>query len=339
MVSIVIPAFNAENYIEECIHSIEKSNESQTGCYEILIVDDGSKDSTYEKCLDLSKQFENIRVIHQENQGVSKARQNGIKEARGTWIVFVDADDIILDGFVDEVENEEECQWIVFGKSIGKPRTQIVASDKDKIIAAILRQTEEPAYKNSRLNTVWSKAYQRSILLEKRVQFPAEIHHGEDMLYNLDYVEYCVKIRFVNKGIYRLRKNSASATHRFQPQCVRNDKLFLDELSSRIEKRDSEALKKIIYTLSLNGVWIALGQYFCNRGNPKKTNELASELKEMCNSEPYRTAIRKKLGLINNIYKKPFYILMKCKLYLLTITLVKKLPTKKMDIMDEYEDI
>ena len=91
-VSIIIPIYNVEGYISECIDSVLAQVISP---YEIILIDDGSTDHTYDICKLYEKKYDNINLIYQENQGVAAARNRGIEEANGDWILFIDSDDII----------------------------------------------------------------------------------------------------------------------------------------------------------------------------------------------------------------------------------------------------
>lgn len=92
MVSVVIPVYNGEKFIKKSIDSII---ENWNGTYEIIIVDDGSTDETASICDSIAKNDTRIRIIHQKNAGVSNARNTGIYNAKGEWIIFVDADDLV----------------------------------------------------------------------------------------------------------------------------------------------------------------------------------------------------------------------------------------------------
>lgn len=91
LMSIIVPAYQIETYLAECVKSVENQNYND---YEIIIVDDGSKDNTPEIADELKKEFSNIYVIHQENQGLSEARNSGIKVAKGKYCVLLDGDDM-----------------------------------------------------------------------------------------------------------------------------------------------------------------------------------------------------------------------------------------------------
>lgn len=94
IISLIAPAYNVEKYIEACIHSCENQDLPRDS-YEIIIVNDGSTDSTYSTIERLSGVYENIRIVTQKNQGLSVARNNGFKLARGKYVWFIDSDDRI----------------------------------------------------------------------------------------------------------------------------------------------------------------------------------------------------------------------------------------------------
>ena len=88
--SILIPAYNVENYIEECVNSVLDLDTN----YEIIIINDGSTDNTL-KILNKYKKYEYIKIINQKNMGISRTRNNLLKEAKGKYIFFLDSDDFI----------------------------------------------------------------------------------------------------------------------------------------------------------------------------------------------------------------------------------------------------
>ena len=97
MISVIIPVYNTENYLHRCIDSVLNS-----ACddFEIILVNDGSTDNSPAICEEYARRDGRIRVIHQENCGVSSARNKGLDHCRGEWIVFVDSDDFISRDFL-----------------------------------------------------------------------------------------------------------------------------------------------------------------------------------------------------------------------------------------------
>lgn len=92
MLSIVVPVYNGEKYLERLIEVFLKQKFEQ---YEVILVDDGSTDGTYQICENYAKNYSWIRVLHTENRGVSHARNTGMQEAKGEWIHFIDVDDMV----------------------------------------------------------------------------------------------------------------------------------------------------------------------------------------------------------------------------------------------------
>ena len=91
-ISVIVPVYKCEEYLENCVNSILSQTFTD---FEIILVDDGSPDSSGKICDDLAEKYDNITVLHQENQGQAAARNNGVKIARGEWLHFVDCDDSI----------------------------------------------------------------------------------------------------------------------------------------------------------------------------------------------------------------------------------------------------
>lgn len=100
ILSIVVPVYNVEKYLEMCLESIIKNYQQEI---EVILVDDGSKDNSSLICDRYAKDYEYINVIHKENGGLSSARNAGIRQAKGKYIWFVDSDDYIKDGSIDKI--------------------------------------------------------------------------------------------------------------------------------------------------------------------------------------------------------------------------------------------
>ena len=113
MVSIIIPAYNAEKHIEKCIESILCQTEHQI---EIIIVDDGSVDNTLNICNKIKSEHNNIKVISQNNAGVNAARKKGYENSSGDWIMFVDADDTLPSNSIQSLLSESHGYDIVSGR-------------------------------------------------------------------------------------------------------------------------------------------------------------------------------------------------------------------------------
>ena len=97
--SIIVPVFNVEKYIRPCLESLLKQG-LDDDCFEVIIINDGTPDKSMEVIADIIEAHQNIQVINQENQGLSIARNNGLENASGDYILFIDSDDLLIDNSI-----------------------------------------------------------------------------------------------------------------------------------------------------------------------------------------------------------------------------------------------
>lgn len=231
LLSVIVPVYNAEKYIERCINSI--INQSVDNI-EIIIVNDGSLDNTknilkkYSSCVLQSK---TIKIIDIENNGVSNARNIGIEAAVGDYITFVDADDWIdIDLYKETLKFiiENKCDMLRYGFRIIYPKHKKENKKlckKQKII--LKRDYKEKLYKEHLkgydLANVFCMIYKRDLI--KNVKFNNEISYGEDFLFNIDVILQSESIGFLNscnKYNYYIDENSCSR--------IRNEKKLISNL-------------------------------------------------------------------------------------------------------------
>lgn len=112
MISIIVPIYNAEKYISRCIESILQQTYKE---WELILVDDGSKDNSYNICKEYVANYKNIAVIKQKNNGANKARQQGWLQAKGEWVTFIDSDDYIPENALERLisKSNEETDIII----------------------------------------------------------------------------------------------------------------------------------------------------------------------------------------------------------------------------------
>jgi len=208
MVSIIVPVYNTEKYLQECIDSILAQTYRD---FELILVDDGSKDSSGAICDANALRDKRISVIHQANGGVTSARANGVARSHGEWICFVDSDDTLpVDSFDSLVRASETfaCDLVVghHTEVAARPAT-IIPLDKWREICI----SGEPI-----LPSPWCRLIHKSLFKDWVLDIPREIVKGEDMLMNIrlafnmtqDVVE-------VHKKVYNYRANPDSCVHTF----------------------------------------------------------------------------------------------------------------------------
>lgn len=208
-----MPAYNAQNYLDECIQSIILQSFTQ---WELIIIDDGSTDKTPQICDMYSKSEERITVLHKGNAGVSVARNIGIEHAKGKYIAFVDADDILsIDSLklrVNTIKNSEMAiaAYETFDKSgsiIDKmPECKCFKWNKKQALRNIL-VSGEIGYQGY----LWNKLFKRTIIIENNLKFVPEIAYNEDRLFCISYLMHCSNVNLSNEIVYKYRLNENGA--------------------------------------------------------------------------------------------------------------------------------
>lgn len=220
MISIIIPCYNAEKYLEDCIASIEKQAYKN---FEAIFINDGSEDDTLKILNDACKKNENFKIIDQKNAGVSVARNNGVVAAQGEFICFVDADDLIAPNYLQQliaVQRETDadvvcCKYSHINKNFENKDIKIkknskkiqIFEEKTEILSKFLTN-------NKFCYVVWNKLY-RKTLLEKIEGFPnlldSKIFYGEDLEFNFRCLLKGNKVAYISQSLYfyRILRNSA----------------------------------------------------------------------------------------------------------------------------------
>lgn len=206
-VSVVVPVYNVEGFIERCVESLLKQS---LGNFELILVDDGSTDNSGAVCDRLGERDARIKVIHTPNGGVSRARNLGLSEARGQFVSFVDSDDYVgplyLEHLVEATGNN--CDLVQAGyiskrrkaeTAVPCTQNEIVTGDGNTILMHLR-------------GLVCAKLFRRSVIAENGVQFNPELTLAEDLCFVLDYLYYAREVAFVTATdyVYDIRDGSAS---------------------------------------------------------------------------------------------------------------------------------
>ena len=190
MISIVVPIYNASSNLPHLIASVTKQTFQD---WELILIDDGSKDDSLSLCQQYVNEDKRIKVIHQDNQGPSTARNAGIKASKGEWITFVDADDDLLDCFLESMYNESQKALnidIVFAGYL------IAESNGNHVYTyetAIYSGKENVRKAITQTNILhrccpWGKMFRRRIMLDNDILFDTQLAHSEDRLFVYDYL-------------------------------------------------------------------------------------------------------------------------------------------------------
>lgn len=198
VLSIILPVYQVEKYIEKCIISIEQQDISRD-LYEVIVVNDGTKDNSIKLVEDLQKKYSNINIVHKENGGLSSARNFGLKYATGKYIWFIDSDDYIDPCTLKKLVTEAttyDLDLLCFSNKdifISNKKTVYPKSKKPKEIVSGLE-----FLKNYELGVVaWAHIAKKELYDKHNIRFTEGIYH-EDYEYILTLYKYCSKIKYLD---------------------------------------------------------------------------------------------------------------------------------------------
>ena len=213
MVSMIVPVYNSEKTLSRCIVSILNQTYRD---FELILLNDGSTDTSGEICDAYAKRDSRVRVVHKENTGVSDTRNRGIDLARGEYLQFLDSDDWITPDatalFV-RTATEQQCDMVIsqFYRVIGEHVSQKGAIDEDGLMDRSTyanHMMQKPA--DFYYGVLWNKFYKRSIITEHRLRMDQSISWCEDFMFNLEYVRHTQTIYAMKVPVYYYVKTKGS---------------------------------------------------------------------------------------------------------------------------------
>lgn len=215
-VSIIIPVYNIENYIEKCLKSIE---EQLYSCFEVIIINDGSTDDTKKICTEFAAKDSRFNVFNRQNAGVSSARNLGLSISKGKYICFVDGDDYLSKNYLDLLVRymESEEADIVCADYYLDVGGQIIVHSQETITPIIFFNKDainKLSDKNLYQGYLWNKIFKQELITTNNIKFDERVKIWEDMLFCLNYLAHSNKVLYVQVPIYYYvqRQNSAINT-------------------------------------------------------------------------------------------------------------------------------
>lgn len=313
--SIVIPVYNTEKYLRECLDSCLNQDFSD---YEIVCVDDGSKDNSPAILDEYAEKYECIRVVHKENGGVSNARNDGIKHSNGEWIWFVDSDDFIKPNCISLLfaELQKNCTSLLAFDAI-----MVGEDDSFKNYDAEVNQQYKTKYCDSTysvLTTFPSKSYgngpfffwfKKDNIEQNGIHFDSEMKYGEDTKFVFEYKVKCSVSVILDAPVYFYRQRPNSAMHKIDKDnhllCM---KKLCDLYNEYIDKigQDDENLKNELVSKRIAATKAVMFNLLFYIKNYEKTK---IELQDLIDKGyyPYKEKT-KLLELFKNKNKKQIFI-------------------------------
>lgn len=293
VLSIVVPVYNGAGYVENLTEAVAEQN---FDALELIFVDDGSVDDTYDKCRKCASLYDWVRVIHTENCGVSHARNTGIAAARGEWIQFLDVDDMILSGMLRsfyEIVRNHSVDVLVCGCNrfhgtsegikCGPQKNDIITGSKRNALFDHLEMTDRYWL----LDYVWNKWFKKSIIEQHQIRFEEKLSLGEDFVFNAVYMQFANDIALMETCFYQYRIGNDGLVSKFQPEPWKSRKPLY------------EAQKKLYQSL---GLWESNKKaVICQNGQI-----LFGDMRTI-NHERCKLSKREKLQYVDAMIASPFF--------------------------------
>lgn len=201
-ISVIVPVYNVEEYIQDCVHSILNQTFSD---FELLLIDDGSSDSSGKLIDEFSDIDIRVRSIHKENQGVSATRNLGIDLAKGEFICFIDSDDWIDKNYFEKLfENSSSTDLIILtAVAYDYPNKTIYKTPLYKKEFFSNEAIPQLLIENNFFTTgdggCWSKLFRKNIIIENDIRFQINNAAYEDTLFTFEYISKCKKV-YIARG-------------------------------------------------------------------------------------------------------------------------------------------
>ncbi len=268
LISIIVPVYNVEQYLDKCVESIV--NQTYTNL-EIILVDDGSSDSSPALCDKWEKSDKRVIVIHKHNGGVSSARNAALDVSRGDYIGFVDSDDYLepdmYENLLDSIKQNKSdvavCGFKYKDNCFSFKNNAVISSPEAKIM--LFNNRDFPAFEGYSCN----KLYSAKIIQSNKIRFNEKYLICEDTLFNFSVFDYSDKVSLVNYCGYNYQYRSSSASNNSDEKLNLG---ILDIIEYFLNNSDS-ALKEEVISWSIK-FWIGKADNLIKEHNEKKLKEV-----------------------------------------------------------------
>lgn len=309
IISVIIPVYNVETYLPQCIESVLSQTFTD---FELILVDDGSKDSSLSVCLDFAEKDSRVKVIHQDNSGVSTARNKGLAAASGTWVTFLDSDDWVEEDFLENfrishyADTDVICQGLKYidHASGSVKRERRFSND---LITAPDEEGKLARYDVLSFGVTVCKCFKMSVIKDFGILFDEKIAYHEDHIFTLEFLSHSKSIVTIDACGYNYRcgHNATSLSKRHHPckNQVRAGQRMMKELENIGTRFHlSEEYFKKIATFALSPKIGAVRMSFQKKISRVEMKEMLSPLSELAK---YYSPADKRYRIIKYLAKDP----------------------------------
>ena len=281
-ISVIVPVYNAEAFLDACIQSIRAQSYEN---WELILINDGSKDRSGEICSRYAAADTRIRYFEKQNGGVSSARNMGLEMAEGDFISFVDSDDTVVVDYCERLLEKmtDQTDMVVLGLQYAYPdgalktvpsRIQSGSVGREEMVAQII---DDGTASGFTLHSVCAVLYRAKIIKQQALRFDTALKYNEDGFFNTEYFLHCQKSVYVDykQPVYHYRMNAQSATHTLNMEKYVENMRYIEERLLEFERRFpdcgiAEQIEKRRATVSLSVACYTAGKKNATVGDVKR---------------------------------------------------------------------
>ncbi|MEQ8154256.1 MAG: glycosyltransferase [Clostridiaceae bacterium] len=309
--SIIVPVYNSEKYLGECLDTI--INQRYTDL-EIILIDDGSADRSREIIKDYMARDSRIKAFFQKNSGVSAARNSGIKNSTGDYITFVDSDDWLELNLYEEIIQkieENNCDAGLYSytrelKACVKmdevlPFSSDELLDRERIHKDLILNliSYEDETKESIMGAIWRCVFKAELIKGNNILFDREMHYAEDLIFCLNAFKKCNSIYILNKPLYHYRLSGTSVTSEYKSDHFERQLFVYNKIKEVFKDNNDTALSNRMNIMMLRYIINGI-THICNTNS--SFSEKYRNVKRILNDKASED-IRKNYSIKSNKYK------------------------------------
>ena len=308
--SIIIPIYNSGKWLKRCFDSVR--NQTFTD-YEVVMINDDSTDDSEAICQEYAKADSRAHYYKQPVRGgVSAARNRGLNEARGQFVCFLDSDDAyekdFLMKFYSLIQEYSDADAFYCGFKMVEG-TKILAVNKlpnPEEVVCMDRKQAMILYNAILFQSSSNKAYRREIIERANLRFKEDVSFGEDLLFNLNYLDNCKSTRIIveNMAMYNYcRDNPNSLMNRYNPDYRRISYEITDKMGESFRKWELDSDQMVLYYNAVYNMMVNSMRNTFRLANPISRKEKVLYNNEIIRSKYFKDAVKNSKGVVNPVYK------------------------------------
>ena len=324
LVSVIVPVYDVEKYLCECLDSIIGQTLKNI---EIILIDDGSPDNSGRICDEYAERDNRIIVIHQENAGVSAARNTGFKKASGNYVIFYDSDDVVPEDACEALYNEASvtdadvvignCCFMYVEKEINyrtfsKPFVTDERGFIDDIVKMVFYHTYNPLKPTVStlvgLGAPWQKLVRKELLVKHQVSFDSRVKGvHDDCIWSAQVIYYSRRIAYIDKPVYRYRQVASSLINGYKKNACEISTIIYAVWEEFLKKAGTSIFDEALAANTLQRLVRTLLTYFCNKKYEYGFKTCLNKLNDFLASDMYQLSYKKVDSKLLTSYHRAIY--------------------------------